>query len=117
MHIEQNILDKVNEWLTPTFDDSTQVAIKEMMTSSPKDLEESFYSAYGPAGSAQLHEQFCQRLAHIIGSEEQWSDLANFVACVLVGKRSRAQHQHRATQIAEQMSNHVYCLGDEVFGQ
>lgn len=79
------------------------------------DLEESFYSAYGPAGSAQLHEQFCERLAHIVGSEEQWSDLANFVACVLVGKRSRAQHQLRAAQIAEQMSNHVYCLGEEVF--
>ena len=43
MHIEQNILDKVNEWLTPTFDDATQDAIKEMMTSSPKNLEESFY--------------------------------------------------------------------------
>ena len=43
MHIEQNILDKVNEWLTPTFDNNTQEAIKKMMTSSPKDLEESFY--------------------------------------------------------------------------
>lgn len=43
MKIEQNILDKVNEWLTPTFDNQTQVAIKEMMTSSPKELEESFY--------------------------------------------------------------------------
>ena len=43
MHIEQNILDKVNEWLTPTFDEQTQTAIKEMMTSSPKELEESFY--------------------------------------------------------------------------
>ncbi len=43
MHIEQNILDKVNEWLTPTFDNDTQEKIKEMMTSSPKDLEESFY--------------------------------------------------------------------------
>ena len=43
MHIEQHILDKVNEWLTPTFDELTQNAIKEMMTSSPKELEESFY--------------------------------------------------------------------------
>lgn len=43
MHIEQNILDKVNEWLTPTFDESTHDAIKEMMTSAPKELEESFY--------------------------------------------------------------------------
>jgi len=36
MHIEKNILDKVNEWLTPTFDENTQKEIKEMMTSSPR---------------------------------------------------------------------------------
>lgn len=43
MHIEQPILDKVNEWLTPTFDARTQAEIIEMMTSAPKELEESFY--------------------------------------------------------------------------
>ena len=43
MNIEKNILDKVNEWLSPTFDSETHDSIKEMMTSSPKDLEESFY--------------------------------------------------------------------------
>ncbi|WP_394759194.1 phospho-sugar mutase [Flavobacterium sp.] len=43
MHIPQNILDAVNIWLTPTFDSKTQDAIKEMMTSSPKELEDSFY--------------------------------------------------------------------------
>ena len=43
MHIEQNILDAVNIWLTPTFDNHTQEAIKEMMTTSPKELEDSFY--------------------------------------------------------------------------
>ncbi len=43
MDIKQNILDVVNEWLTPTFDTATQEAIKELMTTSPKELEESFY--------------------------------------------------------------------------
>ena len=43
MHIDQSILDKVNEWLTPTFDNDTQNQIKEMMTTAPKNLEESFY--------------------------------------------------------------------------
>lgn len=43
MEISQSILDKVNIWLTPDFDADTQNAIKEMMTSSPKELEESFY--------------------------------------------------------------------------
>ncbi|MFC4740599.1 phospho-sugar mutase [Flavobacterium ponti] len=43
MHIDQKILDKVNIWLTPTFDNQTQEEIKEMMTSSPSELEDSFY--------------------------------------------------------------------------
>jgi len=43
MDIKQNILDAVNEWLTPTFDKATQEAIIELMTTSPKELEESFY--------------------------------------------------------------------------
>ncbi len=43
MHIEQNILDAVNEWLTPVFDQETQGEVIEMMTTSPKILEESFY--------------------------------------------------------------------------
>ena len=45
MDIKQNILDKVNEWLTPVFDNDTQEAIKEMMTTSPKNLEESFWKS------------------------------------------------------------------------
>jgi phosphoglucomutase len=43
MDIKQNILDAVNEWLTPTFDNETHIAIKELITTSPKELEESFY--------------------------------------------------------------------------
>lgn len=43
MHIEHSILNKVNEWLTPIFDEATHESIKEMMTSAPKELEESFY--------------------------------------------------------------------------
>jgi len=43
MNIAPNILTAVNEWLTPTFDKETQAAVKELMTTSPKELEESFY--------------------------------------------------------------------------
>jgi phosphomannomutase len=43
MDIKQNILDAVNEWLTPSFDASTQEAVKALIASSPKELEESFY--------------------------------------------------------------------------
>ena len=43
MDIKQNILDAVNEWLTPSFDTATQATVKELIASSPKELEESFY--------------------------------------------------------------------------
>lgn len=41
--MEPSLVNKVNEWLTPTFDEATQATIREMMTSNPKELEESFY--------------------------------------------------------------------------
>ena len=43
MDLPTKILTAVNEWLTPIFDKETHNEIKEMMTSSPKNLEESFY--------------------------------------------------------------------------
>ncbi len=43
MYIAPNILNALNEWLTSIFDEQTQDEIKRMMTSSPKELEESFY--------------------------------------------------------------------------
>lgn len=43
IHIKPEILDRVNSWLTPSFDTDTQAAIKHMIASDPKGLEESFY--------------------------------------------------------------------------
>lgn len=76
------------------------------------DVQEDFYREYGPAGVAKLHEQFCQRLAQVMGSNEQWTDTSNFIACMLAGKRTREQHLARAQQIANQLSSHFYQLGD-----
>ena len=43
IHIEPKILDRINSWLTPTFDEDTQNTIKNCIANSPKDLQESFY--------------------------------------------------------------------------
>ncbi|WP_347925308.1 phospho-sugar mutase [Pontimicrobium sp. SW4] len=43
IHIEPQILEKVNAWLTSTFDTDTQDEIKELIASKPKQLKESFY--------------------------------------------------------------------------
>lgn len=77
------------------------------------DVDESFYQHYGKAGIANLHEQFCQQVAQIIGSEEQWTDVANFAACILVGKRTHKLHQHRAEQIANQLASVVYTSNNQ----
>lgn len=43
MEINKDTLEKLNKWLTPVFDMETQDSLRAMMTSSPKELEESFY--------------------------------------------------------------------------
>ncbi|RLJ62481.1 phosphomannomutase [Lacinutrix venerupis] len=43
IHIEPELLNRVNTWLTPTFDNETQLYIKDLIGSNPKELKESFY--------------------------------------------------------------------------
>ncbi len=43
IHIEPKILDRINTWLTPTFDLDTQNFIKDSIANNPKDIQESFY--------------------------------------------------------------------------
>lgn len=43
LYIEPEILKKVNEWLTPTFDKETQEKVNHMIAGNPKELKESFY--------------------------------------------------------------------------
>ncbi len=52
IYIKPEILEKVNKWLTPDFDDETQKTIKELISFNPKELEESFYTniTFGTGG-------------------------------------------------------------------
>ncbi|MGS2741177.1 phospho-sugar mutase [Sinomicrobium sp. M5D2P17] len=43
MQVNEKILKKVNEWLSPAFDEATKEKIRELMENSPKELTESFY--------------------------------------------------------------------------
>ncbi|GAL78227.1 phosphoglucomutase [Algibacter lectus] len=43
IHIEPKILDRINAWLTPAFDEETQKTIKDSIANNPKDIQESFY--------------------------------------------------------------------------
>lgn len=52
IYIKPEILEKVNQWLTPVFDTNTQQQIKELIAHNPKELEESFYQniSFGTGG-------------------------------------------------------------------
>ncbi|MEJ6791790.1 MAG: phospho-sugar mutase [Lacinutrix sp.] len=43
IYIEPELLNRVNTWLTPTFDKDTQLYIKDLIATNPKELKESFY--------------------------------------------------------------------------
>ncbi|NNL61773.1 MAG: phospho-sugar mutase [Flavobacteriaceae bacterium] len=43
MYIKPEILDRINTWLTPTFDSETQEIIKDSIASKPKEIQEAFY--------------------------------------------------------------------------
>lgn len=42
-YIDPELLDRVNKWLTPTFDKKTQDYIKDLIALKPDELKESFY--------------------------------------------------------------------------
>ncbi|RED46016.1 phospho-sugar mutase [Seonamhaeicola aphaedonensis] len=43
IYIEPKILERINTWLTPAFDEETQQFIKDSIANNPKDIQESFY--------------------------------------------------------------------------
>ena len=43
IYVDPKILERVNKWLTPFFDQQTQDGIKEMIAHDPEKLEDSFY--------------------------------------------------------------------------
>jgi len=52
IYVDPKILERVNQWLTPVFDETTQQTIKDMIASDPEGLEDSFYKnlAFGTGG-------------------------------------------------------------------
>lgn len=52
IYIDPKILERVNQWLTPFFDEETQATIKDMIAHDPEGLEDSFYKnlAFGTGG-------------------------------------------------------------------
>ena len=68
---------------------------------------------YGYSGMAELHNAFCDRLANVIGSQEQWAAIANLTACVLVSARTTERHQQRVRHIIQRLTTDSYTVQNE----
>ena len=120
MEIKQTILDKVNEWLSPTFDAATQNTIREMMTSAPKELEESFYKnlEFGTGGMRGVMGVGTNRInKYTLGKNTQ--GLSNYLKKVFPGENLRVaiayDCRHNSDTLAKVVADVFSANGIQVF--
>ncbi len=120
MEIKQTILDKVNEWLSPTFDIATQNTIKEMITSAPKELEESFYKnlEFGTGGMRGVMGVGTNRInKYTLGKNTQ--GLSNYLKKVFSGENLRVaiayDCRHNSDTLAKVVADVFSANGIQVF--
>lgn len=120
MYIPENILSQVNEWLTPTFDQETQEKIKEMMTSSPKELEESFYKnlEFGTGGMRGIMGVGTNRInKYTLGKNTQ--GIANYMKQVFPNKELKVaiafDCRHNSNTLAKVVADVFSANGIKVY--
>jgi phosphomannomutase len=120
MYIPQNILDALNVWLTPTFDSATQDAVRELMTTAPKDLEESFYKnlEFGTGGMRGVMGVGDNRInKYTLGKSTQ--GLSNYLKSVFPGEQIKAaiafDCRHNSKTLAKVVADVFSANGIEVF--
>lgn len=120
MHIPQNILDALNVWLTPTFDTATQEAVKELMTTAPKDLEESFYKnlEFGTGGMRGVMGVGDNRInKYTLGKSTQ--GLSNYLKKVFPGEKIKTviayDCRHNSKTLAKTVADVFSANGIEVY--
>ena len=120
MDIPKNILNAVNEWLTPIFDRETQEEIKEMMTSSPKNLEESFYKnlEFGTGGMRGIMGVGTNRInKYTLGKNTQ--GISNYMQKVFPGKELKVaiafDCRHNSQSLAKVVADVFSANGIKVY--
>ena len=120
MDIPQNVLITVNEWLTPIFDKETQEEIKEMMTSSQKNLEESFYKnlEFGTGGMRGIMGVGTNRInKYTLGKNTQ--GISNYMHTVFPGKELKVaiafDCRHNSQSLAKVVADVFSANGIKVY--
>jgi phosphomannomutase len=120
MDIPQNILNAVNEWLTPIFDKETHDEIKEIMTSSPENLKERFYKnlEFGTGGMRGIMGVGTNRInKYTLGKNTQ--GISNYMQKVFPGKKLKVaiafDCRHNSQSLAKVVADVFSANGIKVY--
>lgn len=120
IYIKPEILEKVNQWLTPTFDEKTQNQIKDLIAFNPKELEESFYKniEFGTGGMRGIVGVGDNRInKYTLGKNTQ--GLSNYIKIKFPGEQHKVaiayDCRHNSKELAKVVAD-VFSANDiEVF--
>ena len=120
MQIPQNILNTVNQWLTPVFDVDTHSEIERLMTTSPTELEESFYKnlEFGTGGMRGIMGVGTNRInKYTLGKSTQ--GLSNYMHSVFPNKTLSVaiafDCRHNSKSLAKIVANVFSANGIKVY--
>ena len=120
MQLKENVLHTINDWLTPTFDHQTQEEIKEIMTTSPKELEDRFYKnlEFGTGGMRGIMGVGTNRInKYTLGKNTQ--GIANYMHYVFPGKELKVaiayDCRHNSKTLAKVVADVFSANGIKVF--
>ncbi len=120
IYIKPEILEKVNQWLTPTFDEKTQNQIKDLISFNPKELEESFYKniEFGTGGMRGIVGVGDNRInKYTLGKNTQ--GISNYIKTQFPGEQHKVaiayDCRHNSKELAKVVAD-VFSANDiEVF--
>ncbi|MEL0457141.1 phospho-sugar mutase [Flavobacteriaceae bacterium SZ-1-7] len=120
IHIEPKILERINAWLTPAFDDETQSTIKNSIANSPKDIQESFYKdlEFGTGGMRGIMGVGTNRInKYTLGKSTQ--GLSNYLHKQFPGETPKAviayDCRHNSKTLAKVVADVFSANGIEVY--
>ncbi|MDX1774571.1 phospho-sugar mutase [Oceanihabitans sediminis] len=119
-YIEPELLERVNTWLTPAFDEETQTYIKDLIASSPTELKESFYKdlEFGTGGMRGVMGMGTNRInKYTLGRNTQ--GICNYLHTVFPGVKHKVaiafDCRHNSKTLAKVVADVFSANGVQVF--
>lgn len=120
IYIEPELLNRVNTWLTPTFDKDTQDQIKDLIATNPDELNESFYKnlEFGTGGMRGVMGVGTNRInKYTLGKNTQ--GLSNYMHKMFPGETLKVaiafDCRHNSKSLAKVVANVFSANNIEVF--